>query len=165
MSTISSNGPPLRWRTVRQSSSGSSTKASSGSAVTTIQAGSPARVAGEEAHPADRELVWLCVGRHEPDPVEDRRGRGVDVVELGEHHECLGLHRAADEHRVAGAGQAGQRRHRSGRGHVGRAAQDEPHRAVLVVMRDEDDRLPKVRIVQRRRGDQQLTPETVQLTN
>ena len=77
MFSISENGPPLRWSTVRQSSSGSSANASSGSASTTIHDGSsqlglelaraPARVAREEAQALDREVVRLGVGGHEAD--------------------------------------------------------------------------------------------------
>ncbi len=173
MSTISSNGPPLRCRTLRQSSSGSSAKASSVVASTTIHDASsssssscplaPARVAREQAQPADRQVLRLGLRRHEPERLHDRRRRVLDVVELGEHHERLRLDRAADEDRLVRAGQPCERRHRGHGRHGRRAAEHEAHRAVLVVVRDQDDRLAEVRVVESRRRDEQLSLERVHL--
>jgi hypothetical protein len=86
------------------------------------------------------------LGGHEPDVTEDRRSGLVDVLELRERHERLRLHGAADEHRVGSTGQPEQPRHGLRRRDVGRAAEHEAHRAVVVVVRDQDDRLAEVRI-------------------
>ena len=168
-----SNGPPLRCSTVRQSSSGSVAKASSVSAANDDPrrllelrlelAGAPARVAREEPEAPDRQLVRLGLRGHEADAAEDRRGRGVDVVELREHHERLRLHRPADVDGIVRAGQQLQRRHGLAGGDVGRPAEHEAHRAFLVVVRDQDDRLAEVGVVQRRRRDEQLALERLHL--
>ena len=168
-----SNGPPLRCSTVRQSSSGSVANASSGLGgnddprrlreLRLELAGAPAGVAGEEPEAPDRQFVRLGLRGHEADAAEDRRRRGVDVVELRQHHERLRLHRPADVDGVVRARQQLQRRHGLAGGDVGRPAEHEAHRAFLVVVRDQDDRLAEVRVVQRRRRDEQLALERLHL--
>ena len=56
-------------------------------------------------------------------------------------------------------GKALERRHRVDGGDVRRPAEHEPHRALFVVVRDQDDGLAEVRIVQGRRRDEQLPLE------
>ena len=113
----------------------------------------------------DRELVRLGLGGHEADAAEDRRGRVLDVLELGQRHERLRLHRPADEDRVVRAREARRAPAPRRRGHVRRPAEHEPHRAVLVVMGDQDDRLAEVRVDERGRRDEQLSLKRVHWSN
>ena len=113
--------------------------------------GAPAGVAGEEAHAPDREVLGLRLRRHEAELLHDRRGRVLHVVELREHHERIRLHRTADEHRVGRPRKTFERGHRVDGRDLRRPAEHEPHRALVVVVRDQDDGLAEVRIVQGRR--------------
>ena len=83
-----------------------------------------------------------------PTSLDDRRRGLVDVVELGEHHERLGLHRAADEHGSSAPGSPSSAGTASTARDLRRPAEHEAHRAVLVVMGDQHDRLAEVRIEQ-----------------
>ena len=155
MFSISENAPPLRCSTVRQARrdrprmrprSRPRRRSTSPPPVRPRVGRCPSPSNRREADALDREVARLDVGGHEPDPADDRHCRLADVLELGEHHERVGLHGAADEHRIVCAGEPVEHRHGLDRGDVGRTAEDEPERAVLVVVRDQDHRLAEVRV-------------------
>ena len=127
--------------------------------------GAPPGVAGEEPEPPDGEVLRLGVSGHEAKTGHDRRRGLLDVVELGEHHERLGLDRPADEDRVVGAGESLECRDGVERRNVRRAAEDEAHRAVVVVVRDQHDRLPEVRVDEGWGGDEQLALQGLHYAN
>ena len=93
---------------------------------------------------------------HESDRAEEQVGRVVGVVELGDGQHRLERDRAADVDRVLLAGEWRELRQRVADGGVGRPVEDEPHRALLAVLRDEHHGPVEVRIVEDRRRDQQL---------
>ena len=173
MLLISETEPPARATASRHSASGSSANGSVGSAGTTIQAGSSSSasswpapqpgVAREQPDALDRQRLGLGVGTHEADAVEDRRNAVLDVVELGEHHERLRLDRAADEDGSLRAGQPFEQRHRLGGAHVRGAAEHQAHRAVLVVVGDQDDGLAEVRIDEGGRRQEQVSAQGLHL--
>ena len=122
-------------------------------------AGPPARVAGERARPARHadELGDLAAVAHEPDAAEDRHPGPGGVLELAEDEQRVGLDRSAgadqrllaDERRELGRDLADDE--------LAGAIEDEPQRALVAVLADEDDGPGEVRIGERRAGDEQLS--------
>ena len=74
-----------------------------GSSSSASSCPAPSRSSRRTSQPLDRELLGLRFGGHEAEAVEDGRRSLLDVVELGEDDQRLGLDRAADEYRVARA--------------------------------------------------------------
>src|SRR5207248_3987569 len=122
-------------------------------------AGAPARVAGEDARANGVELVEVGFGRHERDVADDRH-LGLGLV-LDQHDDGLGLHGPAYVDELVGAREVGKVRHRVGDADRRRPREDEAHRALVVVVGHQYDGAPEVRVVQERRGDQQLALERV----
>ena len=124
--------PPLRRSTSRQSSSGSSVNASSGSAGSRIQSslrelvlelsGAPARVAGEHAAAGRRRNDLLrLVERREAERAEERHGGVVGVDELAEHEHRVRLHGAAEPDLLAVVDERLELRHELGHRRAARA--------------------------------------------
>src|SRR5262249_47692493 len=88
---------------------------------------------------------------------EDRHCGVVRIEELSEHEHGLGLHRAADPDGLAvvddGLELWHRARHLDRRGTV----EDESFRALLGVLRHEDDRAAEVRVEQGRRRDEEVS--------
>ena len=117
----------------------------------------PAGVAGEDASTPRRlrELVEIAVGPREAEVADDDRCGLRRLVELGEDEHRPGLHRPADEDERVGPCDVGQIGHRLAHRRLGRPVEDEPHRAVLSVLRDEHHRPAEVRVEERRRREEQ----------
>ena len=99
--------------------------------------------------------------REEPDRPERHQARALRVVELGHDHGRVGLDRAALEQQVAGRHQVGERGNGLVHRHLGRTVEDDPDRALVVVMADQDDRAPEVRVEERGVRDQELPAEGI----
>ena len=117
--------------------------------------GPPARVARE--HPGvaggTREQVEVAVAGDEADVVDDQHRGVVRVVELGKHEHGRLLYGAAHVHRLLLTDEREEVGHRIHDRGLGRPVQHEPGRALLVVLRDEDDGATEVRVEERRRGE------------
>ena len=85
------------------------------------------------------------------------RAASVGVFELGQDDHRRRLDRAADEQLLLGIEQRLELGDGLADAGLRRAVQDQPERALVVVLDDEHDRAPEVRVQQRRTGDQQLS--------
>jgi hypothetical protein len=108
------------------------------------------------------ELLGLVgVGADEAEVALHEGTREVRAVELREHdHGRLG-HRPADEHVRDPRDQPLEVGDRLGDRRLGRAVEHEAHRTLLRVLGDEDHRAGEVRVVHRRRGEQELSAQRV----
>jgi hypothetical protein len=95
-----------------------------------------------------RELVEVHVRRRQADVRDDDPRRGLRIGELGEQHDRLRLHRPADVHGLS-TGDLGQRRNDGFDRGVGWAVEHDAHRALVVVLGDEDDCAREVRVRER----------------
>jgi hypothetical protein len=123
----------------------------------------PARVAGEDPHPLRRrhEIVELAAVTDEPDVLDHADAGLLDVVELGEHEQRVGLDgpTAVDDGVVAG--QLREVGRRLADDQLAGMVEHQAQRTLLVVLADEHDAAGEVRVRQRRAGDEQLSTERV----
>ena len=160
ISARTAKGPPFRRRTSLQSPSASSVKTSSGERLADDPrllgdlalelARAPAGVAREDARPLEAADIGstLDLCRQEADRAEHERGRLVGVAELPEHHDRLGLDRAADVHELGVVDEIRERRHRVGDRDRRGPVEDHAHRTLVTVLADEEDAAAKVRVQQ-----------------
>src|SRR6185503_7423269 len=90
-----------------------------------------------------------------------RHGGIVGIEELAEHEHCLWLHGPSDPDLFAVVDDRLELRHRARHLDGRRAVEHEAGRAVLGVLRHEDDGATEVRVEQGRRGDEQMSAERV----
>ena len=109
-----------------------------------------------EAHGHDAIVVFD--GRA-PEAAEDVVGSGEETADDWLTREAARLDRSAREDRLVVVDEVLERRHRLGDRGRRRPVQHDPHRSLVVVLDDEDDRAREVRIEQRRRRDQELAAE------
>ena len=108
---------------------------------------------------ASGELLEAGVRGGKADPAEDEQARGRGVRELGEHHDRAALDGAADEDLLLALEQLPELRHRGGDGRGRGPVEDEAERAVLAVQPDQHDGAREVRVLERRRSNQQTSCE------
>src|SRR6266702_3942943 len=124
-------------------------------------AGPPSRVAGE--HPGSKDTAHSrgILVHQEPDGAERDHVHVLRVLELRQDHGGLGLHGTAQEQRVVGPHQLGERGCRVPHRGLGGAVQHHPNRAVVVVPGDQHHRSAEVRVPQVGTRDQQLPAQAV----
>jgi hypothetical protein len=121
----------------------------------------PAGIAGEKTSTPRRscEQIGVRIGSNEADVGKDDRGRVVGLLELGQDDDGLRLDRAADVNDRARLHEVGERGSRF-RGHCLRGpVEDDAHRTLLAMLRDEHYRAAEVVVVQGGRCDQELPSE------
>ena len=164
--------PPLRVRTRLQRSSGSDANSSSGRGVSTIQSSlsssSSSWPGPQPAWPAKTRVRCVTAADSAMSARADRsrrrrdqQPRGARVGEGGEHDDGVRLHRPADVDRLTRADQLLQLRRAVADRRLRRPVEHEAHRALVCVLGDEHDRAREVRILERRRCQQQLPLERV----
>jgi hypothetical protein len=88
--------------------------------------------------------------------VDDQHRRVLGILELGEAQHRLLLNRPADVDELLVLDERDEVRHGLRDRRVRAAVQHQPRGALLVVLGDEDDGPPEVRVEQRRRGKKKL---------